>query len=135
MRVVRLARTTLGSAMLLVLPLLASLLSPTASAAATGAVTAWGSNSNGQTVVPPGVTNAVAVAAGDSHSLAILADGTVAAWGGNSAALTNVPAGLSNVVQVAGGGMHSLALRAVDHPDRHLEDVVGRAAAGSYDMR
>src|ERR1035441_5846445 len=112
MRAVRLARTTLGSALLLALPLLPGLLSPTASAAATGTVTAWGSNSNGQSLVPPGVTNAIAVGAGDSHSLAILADGTVAAWGGNSPALTNIPASLSNVVQVAGGGMHSLALRA-----------------------
>ena len=31
--------------------------------------------------VPPGLTNIVAVAAGDTHALAIKADGTLAAWG------------------------------------------------------
>ena len=74
-------------------------------------VAAWGANWYGQTTVPAGLSNVVAVAAGASHSLALRADGTVAAWGDNSAGQTTVPVGLSNVVAVAAGGYHSLALR------------------------
>jgi len=79
---------------------------------ADGIVAAWGNNGNGQTNVPPGLSNVVAVAGGEYHSLALRADGTVAAWGYNYYGQTNVPTGLSNVVAVAGGGYHSLALRA-----------------------
>jgi alpha-tubulin suppressor-like RCC1 family protein len=60
---------------------------------------AWGDNTYGGTNVPANVTNAVAVAAGGSHALALLQNGTVIAWG----AWTNVPAGLSNVMNVAAG--------------------------------
>jgi alpha-tubulin suppressor-like RCC1 family protein len=85
-------------------------------------VVAWGSNSAGQTNVPPGLTNVIAIAAGglfsDGHCLALKADGTVVAWGaGNdyyhnwSYGQANVPSGLSNVVAVAAGSLHSLALR------------------------
>ena len=83
-------------------------------------VIAWGSNDSGQSSVPVDLTNAVALACGDAHSLALQADGTVVAWG---AGLTNkgawpdfgqsiVPTGLTNVVAVAAGSCHSLALRA-----------------------
>ncbi len=82
------------------------------SAQASAEVIAWGDNSFGQTNVPPGLSNVVAVAGGAFHSLALLAEGTVAAWGKNSSGQTDVPAGLSNVVAVAGGDEHSLALRA-----------------------
>lgn len=75
-------------------------------------IRAWGNNFAGKASVPASLTHAVAVAAGDLHSLAIRPDGTVAAWGYNSDGQTNVPAGLSNVVAVAGGANHSLALRA-----------------------
>ena len=74
-------------------------------------VVAWGDNSSGQTNVPAGLTNVVAVAGGSSHSAALRSDGTVAAWGGNSFGQTNLPAGLSNVVAVAGGTRHSAALQ------------------------
>jgi len=79
---------------------------------ATGTVTAWGDNSYGQTNVPAGLSNVVAVAGGYYHSLALRADGTVAAWGYNYYGQTTVPADLSNVVAVAAGAYHSLALRA-----------------------
>ena len=46
-------------------------------------ITAWGDNSSGQATVPPGLSNAVSVAAGESHSIALMADGTVKAWGDN----------------------------------------------------
>jgi hypothetical protein len=60
--------------------------------------------------VPPDLTNAVAVASGSEHILALRTDGTVVAWGANSDGQTNVPPGLTNVVAIAAGGDHSLAL-------------------------
>ena len=77
-----------------------------------GTVVAWGDNSSGQTNVPAGLTSAVAVAGGLSHSLALKADGTVVAWGDNSWNQRNVPAGLTNAVAIAAGQGFSLALRA-----------------------
>ena len=79
-----------------------------------GTVTSWGANTYHQTNVPPGLTNVIAVAVGDYHSLAIKSDGTVAVWGGNligNSAQTNIPPGLSNVVAIAGGNAYSLAIR------------------------
>ena len=64
------------------------------------------------TTRPEGLTNVVAVAAGNCHNLALRADGTVAAWGDNGSGQTTAPAGLSEVVAIAAGGEHSLALRA-----------------------
>jgi hypothetical protein len=79
--------------------------------APTTAVTAWGNNDLGQTDVPAGLDDAVAIAAGGYHSLALRSDGTVTAWGSNASGRTDVPAGLDDVVAVAAGGEHSLALR------------------------
>jgi len=76
-----------------------------------GAVAAWGYNADGETVVPSGLTNAVAIAGGGYHSLAVRSNGTVVAWGYNGSGETTVPPGLSNVTAVAGGGWHSLALQ------------------------
>ena len=42
---------------------------------------AWGSDSEGQCDVPPGLTNVVAVVGGGAHSLALEADGSLTAWG------------------------------------------------------
>jgi hypothetical protein len=61
--------------------------------------------------VPAGLSSVVAIAAGDSHSLALKSDGTVAAWGRNNAGQIKVPAGLSSVVAIAAGHYHSLALK------------------------
>src|SRR5207244_11430015 len=63
-----------------------------------GQVVAWGDNAYGQANVPSGLSNAVAISAGASYSLAVRSDGTVTAIGAAS-----VPSGLSNVVAVAGG--------------------------------
>jgi hypothetical protein len=73
-------------------------------------VVAWGDNRSGQSSVPQGLTNVVAIAGGTFHSLAVRSDGTVAAWGCCSPQ-TNVPPGLSGVVSVAAGYLHSVALR------------------------
>jgi alpha-tubulin suppressor-like RCC1 family protein len=69
-------------------------------------VVAWG------TTVPPGLSNAVGLAAGGGFSLALRADGTVLAWGQNESGEGDVPAGLNNAVAVAAGIQHRLALRA-----------------------
>jgi alpha-tubulin suppressor-like RCC1 family protein/subtilisin-like proprotein convertase family protein len=75
-------------------------------------ITGWGLGQQGQLNVPANLSNAVSVAAGRDHSVALRADGFVTAWGGNSSGQTNVPAGLSNVVAIAAGDLHNLALRA-----------------------
>ena len=78
------------------------------------AIVTWGSGPGGgdsRGNVPPDLTNAVAIAAGYFHDLALKPDGTVLAWGQNAFNQTDVPAGLTNVVAIAGGSGHSLALK------------------------
>jgi alpha-tubulin suppressor-like RCC1 family protein len=73
-------------------------------------VVAWGDTTFGQTTVPPGSSNLVAVAAGFYGNLALRSDGTVIGWGSTKAA-ANIPPALTNVIALAVGGRHSLALR------------------------
>ena len=54
---------------------------------------AWGRNDGGQTDVPSGLSNVVAIAAGGYHSLALTAEGRVVAWGNNDTARRISPAG------------------------------------------
>jgi alpha-tubulin suppressor-like RCC1 family protein len=77
---------------------------------ADGTVAAWGLNSEGQTVVPTGLSNVVAVAAGAAHSLALEGNGKVIGWGRDSEGETTPPSSLSNVVAIAAGEFYSLAL-------------------------
>ena len=79
---------------------------------ADGTVVGWGDNGFGETNIPAGLTNVVAIAAGNYHSLALKADGTVVGWGNNGNGEINIPAGLTNVVAIAAGSEHSLALKA-----------------------
>ncbi len=75
-----------------------------------GSLALWGANNFGQATNPPGlISNVVAIAAGQSNSLAIREDGTVVQWGCHWA---DVPANLTNAVAVAAGYWHNLALRA-----------------------
>ena len=80
-------------------------------------VAGWGRNDDwpsiykGQSSAPATLGNAVAVAAGNAHSLALRNDGLVVAWGDNRYGQINVPAGLSNVIAIAAGSYHNLALR------------------------
>ena len=101
-----------------------------------GTVASWGDQSLGQLGndrisaitqrVPQTVmnlTNALKVAAGESHAVALRSDGTVVAWGSNADGklgigtvgglfpTPQVVAGLSNVTAIAAGLDHALALR------------------------
>lgn len=96
-----------------------------------GGVKCWGGNLYGQlgtgtmdtgSSTPQdvlGITNAVAVAAGDIHSCALLSDGSVTCWGANYAngygADTANPiliAGISNGTAIGTGDVHSCAMLA-----------------------
>jgi hypothetical protein len=61
--------------------------------------------------VPADLTNAIAIAAGATHCLAVRADGTVEGWGYNQYPAVAPPGGLSNVVAIAAGDWSSLALK------------------------
>ena len=76
-----------------------------------GTVSAFGTNDAGQTNVPAGLNNIVAVSAGGYHTLALKSDGTVVAWGSNSQGQSSIPAGLSGVVAISAGKVHNLALK------------------------
>lgn len=77
-----------------------------------GKVAAWGDNTWQQTLLPNGLNNVKAIAAGSRHSLALKSDGTVVAWGQtNNGGGHLVPAGLSGVKAIAAGGNWNLALR------------------------
>ena len=65
----------------------------------------------GETDVPEGLRNVLAVSAGYHHNLAVLEDGTVRAWGTNSYGQLDVPADLRDVVAVAAGRGQSVALK------------------------
>ena len=67
------------------------------------------------------LSNVVALAAAESHSLALRGDGTVVGWGAGGPGASSdppnygqatVPAGVTNVVAIAAGWAHSLALKA-----------------------
>ena len=72
---------------------------------------AWGNEEHGQSTVPNDLNDAVAIAAGHSHSLALRDDNTVVAWGLNDSGQCDVPADLNGVREIAAGWDHSLALR------------------------
>ena len=72
---------------------------------------AWGDNDNGQTNVPIGLSNVVAVAGGWVHSLALKADGRVVVWGSPYYGIPDVPASATNVVAIAAGWYHCQALK------------------------
>jgi len=92
-----------------------------ATAAGTGNhVVAWGAgkiykpsdnNDYGKSIVPANLTNAVMVAAGWRHSMALKANGTLEGWGDSTLGQTNFPAG-SNYISVACGDLFSVALKA-----------------------
>ena len=91
------------------------------------------------TIAGQELTNAVAIAAGDNHGLALKSDGTVVAWGPNQGGQTSVPEGASNVVHIAAEGSYNVAIRsdgtgigwgAAETPE--LTDLTNVAAASYY---
>jgi len=76
-----------------------------------GRVIAWGINREGSTDVPRGLSNVIAVAAGEFHGLALKSEGTVVGWGYNYFGQATPPSDLSGVVSIAAAGYYSLALR------------------------
>ena len=87
-----------------------------------GAVAAWGAGDTacnpifmpclGQSIVPNAAKSGVtAIAAGDSHTIA-LKDGAVLAWGDNGSGQCDIPASAnSGVTAIADGGYHTIALK------------------------
>jgi len=69
---------------------------------------AWGYNGQGQTDVPPGLSNIVAIAASSYKTLALIQDGTMVGLGMVGATPESAQSG---VVAVAGGDKHSIALK------------------------
>lgn len=88
-----------------------------------GTVVAWGAGNGtnlsnnflnseqGQSIVPAGLSNVVAIAAGGYHSQAVRSDGTVVGWGDNLFGESTTPAGLTNITAIAAGAEHTLAIR------------------------
>ncbi|GAB5562729.1 MAG: hypothetical protein SynsKO_43760 [Synoicihabitans sp.] len=74
-------------------------------------VIGWGLNDEGQTTIPGGLDDAIAVTSGTTHALALKRDGTVVAWGSNHRGERDVPGDLTNVVQIAAGFRVSYALK------------------------
>lgn len=88
---------------------------------AENSVVAWGAGkivahpadlyNYGQSIVPSGLTNAMMLAGGWRHSLALINDGTIIGWGDNQLGqTTNLMMIASNEWMIACGGLHSLAL-------------------------
>jgi alpha-tubulin suppressor-like RCC1 family protein len=76
-----------------------------------GLASAWGRNNYGQSLLPGGLENLVAIFGGFYHSLALQGDGGVVAWGDNRYGQADVPAeALTGVVAIAAGAYHNLAL-------------------------
>lgn len=73
---------------------------------------AWGRTNSGLGAVPAAANNAIALAAGGGHLLALGSDGTVTAWGENSYGQAIVPPEATNVTAIAAGDGHSMALHA-----------------------
>ncbi len=121
---------------------------PRAAVAEETLVVGWGAKvvfNYGVTNPPTDLTNAVAVAGGGQHSLALRSDGTVTAWGDNASRQCSVPAGLGQVVAIAAGDSHSLALRndgtvvawgqaSTTNMPAGLTNVVGIAGGYGYSM-
>ncbi len=76
-----------------------------------GLIVAWGDNSGGQTNSPTSFADAVAIAGGDYHSLALRQNGTLVAWGYDGDGQTAVPTDMLRFVSIAAGASHNLAVR------------------------
>jgi alpha-tubulin suppressor-like RCC1 family protein len=71
----------------------------------------YGDNSYGQSTVPAGLSNVIAIAAGRHHSVALKSDGTVVCWGDNRYGQLNFPLPVNDIVAVSAGANYNLALK------------------------
>jgi alpha-tubulin suppressor-like RCC1 family protein len=77
-----------------------------------GRVVVWGSGSpQPPAALANGTYNVLAVAAGESHCVAILSDYTLVAWGNNYFGQLNYPSGTYNIVGLSAKGNYTLARR------------------------
>jgi alpha-tubulin suppressor-like RCC1 family protein len=74
-------------------------------------VAGYGTNFYQEITIPSGLSNVIALACGDSFSLALNGDGTVVGWGYNNNGQATIPIGLNNVIKIDAGVYHSLALK------------------------
>jgi hypothetical protein len=74
-------------------------------------VKAWGGDVLGKNKVPSGLSDVMAIDAGNMHTVALKGDGTVVAWGANESGQTMVPVGLSEVAAIAAGFRFTVALK------------------------
>ena len=107
------SRYSRSRALLLTLLLGLGLIQPAHAQTVTpGYVQAWGLDHVGQIDVPADLSDVIAVAASQVHSLALKSNGAVVAWGSNIDGQTDVPASaMSGVIAIAAGGDHSMALK------------------------
>ncbi len=100
-----------------------------------------GGNSSNTPVMVPMLTSVAQVAAGTSHSVALISNGTVYAWGtdmsgwlGNGITRnSNVPTqvwSLSSIIQVAAGESHSIALKSDGTVWAWGDNQLGEVGAG-----
>ena len=75
-----------------------------------GRVVAWGNNSAGQATVLAGLSNVVAIAAGDQHSVAMKGDGSLVAWGSNASGQRVVPTNFVVAKAIAAGTAHNVVI-------------------------
>ncbi len=74
-------------------------------------IVAWGANDCGQCTIPLPITDFVAVAGGNAHSLGLKSDGTIVAWGYNDCGQCDVPSPNTDFVAIAAGASYSLGLK------------------------
>jgi alpha-tubulin suppressor-like RCC1 family protein len=82
-------------------------------------VAIWGSWLYAPTNIPAGLSNLVAIAAGDYHLLGLKSDGRLVAWGSTRLGPppvqgylpTNIPPGLSNVAAIAAASTYNLVVQ------------------------
>jgi Regulator of Chromosome Condensation (RCC1) repeat protein/Calx-beta domain-containing protein/Big-like domain-containing protein len=73
-------------------------------------IVGWGCNFAGETQAPAGLSNVIALAGGQYHTLALKRDGTVVAWGRNDFGQNDVPAEATGIVAIASLRFHDLAV-------------------------
>ena len=65
-----------------------------------------------------------AIAAGDSHSLAMLSGGSIVAWGSNENGQLDVPAPNTGYLAMAAGLLHNLALSIMNSQFRLMQTAI-----------